>query len=60
VAEAPDAAFASARAEEIWVRLAAKHGIEVEGRDPSVLRAIVVREVLGGLPVHRSAEPGGC
>jgi uncharacterized membrane protein (DUF441 family) len=58
--EGGDRSFASARAEDIWIRLAAKHGIDVEGKDPSVLRALVVREVLGDLPVHRSGEPGGC
>jgi glutathione synthase/RimK-type ligase-like ATP-grasp enzyme len=51
--------FASERAEEIWVRLAEKYGLDTAGMDLSALRAAVVREVLGGLPARRSGEAHG-
>jgi uncharacterized membrane protein (DUF441 family) len=56
----PGPEFVSARAREIWAALAAKHGIDLEGKDPSVLRALVVLRALGAPPSRRSADPGGC
>ncbi len=49
--------FASDRAGAIWSRLAEKYGLDVAGMEPSALRAMVVREVLGGLPARRSGAP---
>jgi hypothetical protein len=52
--------FASARAGELWRDLAARHGIDLDGRDLTVLRALIVQRALGPVPEHRSADPGGC